>query len=82
MVRVQVKLFAILREQAGVAATEVELRAPATVADAREALAAKFPAVRDTLARSASAVNRTYAAPTTPLSNGDELALIPPVSGG
>jgi len=76
---VHVRLFAALRERAGADALELELPDGACVADALAA-----PAVRD-LAGDLSlvlAVNREYAAPDAPLSAGDELALIPPVSGG
>jgi molybdopterin converting factor small subunit len=40
------------------------------------------PALRDHLARVAWAVNRAYASIETELHEGDELAVIPPVSGG
>jgi molybdopterin converting factor subunit 1 len=74
---VTVRLFAILRERAGTDRIELELPEGARVADALEAV--------DHLAgglRLVMAVNREYAAPDDPLSAGDELALIPPVSGG
>jgi len=74
---VTVRLFAILRERAGRDRLELELPDGARVADALEAV--------DDLAGGLSlvmAVNREYAAPEDPLSPGDELALIPPVSGG
>jgi molybdopterin synthase catalytic subunit len=79
---VTVKLFAILRERAGAAELSIELPEGATVAAAREALGACVPAIRDHLARVAWAVNRAYVPVGTPLQDGDELAVIPPVSGG
>ena len=81
--RVEVRLFAILRERAGRDQVEVELEPGATVADAIEALA-EHTTLRGILDRLpvAMAVNRDYAAPDTELHAGDELALIPPVSGG
>jgi molybdopterin synthase catalytic subunit len=80
---VRVRLFAILRERAGRDAIEVEVPDSATVADAIEALR-DFPGLGDVLERMpiATAVNREYAAAEAPLHAGDELALIPPVSGG
>jgi molybdopterin synthase catalytic subunit len=80
---VRVRLFAILRERAGRDAIEVEVPDSATVADAIEALR-DFPGLGDVLDRMpiATAVNREYAAAEAPLHAGDELALIPPVSGG
>jgi len=76
---VRIRLFAQLRERAG--ANELELELPegarvrdALAADAVASLAGGLPLVL--------AVNREYASEEAPLSAGDELALIPPVSGG
>ena len=80
--RVNVKLFAILRERAGTSELVIHLRPGATVADAAETLAEKFPDLATFLPRIAFAVNQSYSKRETPLSEGDELALIPPVSGG
>ena len=74
---VRLRLFAILRERAGASELEVELPEHARVSDALAAvgdLAAGLPLVL--------AVNRVYAEPDQELRAGDELALIPPVSGG
>ena len=72
-----VRLFAALRERAGRDALELELPEGATAADALEA-------VREYAAGSSLvlAVNQEYATPDTRLSPGDELAVVPPVSGG
>jgi len=74
---VRIRLFAGLRERAGRGELELELPDGALVADALAAvddLASGVPLVM--------AVNREYASPQDRLSAGDELALIPPVSGG
>jgi molybdopterin synthase catalytic subunit len=74
---VRVRLFAGLRERAGAAEVELELPDGAVVRDALErmtAIAADTPVVM--------AVNQEYANADAPLHTGDELALIPPVSGG
>ena len=76
------KLFAVVREAAGVAAVTLNLPAGATVADARDELLRLLPALSPHLGRCAYAVNQSYAAPDAPLRDGDELAVIPPVSGG
>jgi molybdopterin synthase catalytic subunit len=78
-----VRLFAMLRERAGTPAIALRLPAGATVEDALEALSAD-PHVGDLVARLPVrlAVNREYVSPGTVLAPGDELALIPPVSGG
>jgi MoaE-MoaD fusion protein len=80
---VSVRLFAILRERAGRDELEIELPDGATVAEAMEALRGE-PGLDEPLARIrvAMAVNREYADPQTTLAAGDELALVPPVSGG
>lgn len=80
--RVHVKLFAILREQAGTSEVVLELDPGATVATARGVLAASVPSIAPHLGRVAFAVNQSYAKADAPLHEGDELALIPPVSGG
>ena len=79
---ITVKLFAILRERAATPELRIELPATATVAAAREALGQRVPAIRDYLPRVAWAVNRAYVPVETELHDGDELAVIPPVSGG
>lgn len=75
--RVVVKLFAGLRERAGVGERLLELDAGTAVGEVWAALG---------LGREPEgllyAVNREYAGPDTPLREGDEVALIPPVSGG
>jgi molybdopterin synthase catalytic subunit len=76
-VEVTVRLFAMLRERAGAPEVTLELPDGAVVGDvlARlSELAEDLPLVM--------AVNREYASADTPLDPGDELALIPPVSGG
>ncbi|HET9154332.1 MAG TPA: molybdopterin converting factor subunit 1 [Solirubrobacterales bacterium] len=80
----QVRLFAVLRERAGRDSLEVELGEEATVADALRALAETSEELAAALEAMpvVMAVNRSYVEPDAILSAGDELALIPPVSGG
>ncbi|MBS1843567.1 MAG: molybdenum cofactor biosynthesis protein MoaE [Actinobacteria bacterium] len=80
---VTVRLFAILRERAGRDSVEIELPEGATVADAFERLAAA-PGLGELVERLPlrMAVNREYAGEGTRIAAGDELALIPPISGG
>lgn len=76
---VTIRLFAMLRERAGAGELQLELPDDARV---RDALAApQVAAIADGLPL-VMAVNRRYAAEEEPLSPGDELALVPPVSGG
>lgn len=79
---VTVRFFALVRERAGAAELSLRLEPGATVTAAAEAIAQAIPTVRDLLPRAAFAVNRSYAAGDTILNHGDELAVIPPVSGG
>jgi molybdopterin converting factor subunit 1 len=79
---IRVKLFAIVRERAGVSDLALDLADAATVAGAVAALREQFPAAGEFLGRCAFAVNQSYVPQTTVLHEGDELAVIPPVSGG
>jgi molybdopterin converting factor subunit 1 len=75
--KVAIRLFAGLRELAGTRAIELELPAGSTAADIWPTLDLGVEP-----AGLLVAVNRSYAAPDTVLVEGDEVALIPPVSGG
>ena len=75
--RVTVKLFAGLRERARTRERELELREDARIGDVWPALA-----LGDEPEGLLYAVNREYAPRDRPLADGDEVALIPPVSGG
>ncbi|HEX8103474.1 MAG TPA: molybdenum cofactor biosynthesis protein MoaE [Solirubrobacteraceae bacterium] len=78
---VSVRLFAGLKERAGAGRVDVEVPEPATVAGLLEAVATT--PIGPLPPRSCIvAVNREYAAASAPIAPGDEVALIPPVSGG
>ncbi|CAN5569300.1 molybdopterin converting factor subunit 1 [soil metagenome] len=79
---VTIRLFARLREIAGAADVRRELPDGATAASAWEALAADFEQLGPYRATISCAVNEEYARLTTPLKDGDEVAFLPPVSGG
>jgi molybdopterin synthase catalytic subunit len=80
----RVRLFAVLRERAGSEVMEIELDEGATVADALRALGARSASQAEALEAMpvVMAVNRSYVGLDAALAGGDELALIPPVSGG
>ncbi len=80
--RVNVKLFARLRELVG--AGELTLDAPegATVHDVWQALVQAHPAAAAYERSLSCAVNLDYARMTTPVAAGDDVAFLPPVSGG
>ena len=75
--RVRVRLFAGLRERVGTGENEMELPPGSRASDVWELL--QIGPEPDGLAY---AVNRQYVSPDHPLTDGDELAIIPPVSGG
>lgn len=79
---VSVRLFAYLRERAGAGTVQLALDEGATVDDAIAALRRGPLNGLPDEARFVCAVGREYAARDQPLNQGDELALVPPVSGG
>lgn len=80
--RVRVRLFAMQRELAGAREVPLELADGATVAAAWDALVALYPRLGPGRDSVRFARNGAYAEATTPLVDGDEVAMIPPVSGG
>lgn len=81
MIQIRVRLFASLREAMGQASMTLDLPDDATVAAAVEQLRAAAPRPLNT-ANLTLAVNQRQATLATLLRDGDELALLPPVSGG
>jgi molybdopterin synthase catalytic subunit len=81
-IRVQVRLFAMQREAAGTKLLSVELPPGATVEDAWATAVDAVPKLAAGRASLRFAVNGSYTSADTPLSDGDEVACIPPVSGG
>ena len=80
--RLNVRLFAVLRDRAGASDVSIELGPSPSAADVKLAVADRLPQLRELLQKSAVAVNQSYAMPDTVIREGDEIALIPPVSGG
>jgi molybdopterin converting factor subunit 1 len=80
--RIRVRLFAMQRETAGMRELRLEVPVGATVDDAWDAVVGTVPALAPGRASLRFAVNGTYADPDTTLADGDEVACIPPVSGG
>jgi molybdopterin synthase catalytic subunit len=80
--KVSVRLFASLREIVGAGKLERELGEGATVGDLVAMLQAEFPRLGDVTTRTVISINQEFAAPDSPLSDGDEVAIFPPVSGG
>jgi molybdopterin synthase sulfur carrier subunit len=79
---ITIRLFANLRDRAGLSEIGLDLPEKSTIAHAIEQLRLRLPTLADHLNHIAFALNRSYTQSNTPLQDGDELALIPPVSGG
>lgn len=74
--------FAVLRERVRCDGESLDLPAGARVREARAAIAARRPEIAPLLPRVRAAVNRTVVGDDHSLGDGDELAFLPPVSGG
>lgn len=80
--RVRVRLFAVQRELAGTREVALALSPGSTVADAWDALVERHPVLAPGRASVRFARNGVYAGADEALEDGDEVAMIPPVSGG
>lgn len=80
--RVRIRLFAVQRELAGTREVALDLPDGGTVADAWTGLVALHPSLAPGRDSVRFARNGTYADAATTLTDGDEVAMIPPVSGG
>lgn len=79
---IQVKLFALLREIAGTDAVALEVPEAANAAQALHQLRQQHPALQPYLANVRLALKMNFVDEAARLDEGDELHLIPPVSGG
>ena len=79
--KIAIRLFAAYRETAGTSRTDVDLPDSSTVGDLARVVVGRFPGLPDA-ERIVVAVNGEYQDHAFALSDGDEAALIPPVSGG
>jgi molybdopterin converting factor subunit 1 len=78
----RIKLFAAMSELAGSDTAEVELPDGSTVGDLRREVGKQLPLARTLLNSSGVAVNHDLAENDRVLQPNDEIAVIPPVSGG
>jgi molybdopterin converting factor subunit 1 len=81
-VRVTVRLFARLRDIAGAAELPREVGPGSTIGTVWQQLVREFPALASYERSISSAVNADYARMDQALNEGDEVAFLPPVSGG
>ena len=80
--KVAVQFFALYRERSGVESTSVDLSSQATVGDLVDILRRQFPNLAPSSSHLLVAVNAEYATYDQELHPEDQVALIPPVSGG
>ena len=80
--RVRVLFFGQLKDITGLTHDEAELSEGARVEDLFERYGRRFPKLAEFRASIAASVNQEYAAWRAPLASGDEVAFLPPVSGG
>lgn len=79
---IRILLFAGLAEAAGSSQVTLDVADSLTIKEIRSLLAERYPDLRDLLDKSLAAVNQDYAAPDRQVTPADEVAFIPPVSGG
>ncbi len=80
--RVRVLFFGVLKDLMGSAGESLELQDGATVADVLTHYEGRVPRIRALLPTVALSVNQHYSGPGAVLGDNDEVALLPPVSGG
>jgi MoaE-MoaD fusion protein len=81
-VRIRVLFFGILRDVTGLREDSIDVPEGGQASAVFDQYAAQFPRLREMSASIVLAVNQKFCAPSTRLSEGDELAMLPPVSGG
>jgi molybdopterin synthase catalytic subunit len=82
VITVDVKLFAMARDLAGLSETVLSLPAGSPADSVLEALIGKYPRLKEWKEHLRVAVNREYVPQEHILQDRDEVAIIPPVSGG
>jgi len=80
--RVRVLFFGMLKDRMGKSSDLLELPEGASIRDLLAHYATEVPRLKESLPALAVAVNQVYASPEAKLKAGDEVALLPPVSGG
>lgn len=79
--KINIKTFGITKEIIGESELLLDIQDNVSVSSLMDSLKEKYPQLND-LSSILMAVNAEYAAPNMILNNNDEVALIPPVSGG
>ena len=79
---VRILFFGVLKDLAGQGGESINLPDDATLGDVLNHYEARIPRLREWVSSIAMSVNQEYAGPDAKLNQGDEIALLPPVSGG
>lgn len=82
MMRVEITLFAAARELAGAETVTIDVPLDAIAATVLQTLANQHPRLRELLPACRLAVDLRFVPPDEPIAGGQQVALIPPVSGG
>ena len=82
MNQVKTLFFATLRDRAGVKSIEMEIPNQTMVADFKNILAERYPALAGLMNHTLISINHEYVFDETIIPNNAEIALFPPVSGG
>jgi len=80
--QIRVLFFGVLKDLSGKASDSLSLPENATLGDVLSHYERIIPRLKETASSLAMSVNQEYAGPSTRLRPGDEVALLPPVSGG
>jgi len=80
--QITVKLFALMREKAGTDTILLDVPAGASLTQVLAMLACQYPMLEPYMANTRFSLHMDFVDPETILTEGDEVALIPPVSGG
>jgi len=81
-VRIRVLFFGVLRDVVGVREDSLDVAEGGRLETVFEHYAARFPKLREMAASTVLALNQQFSSPSAPLAEGDEVAFLPPVSGG
>ena len=80
--RIRVLFFGVLRDVVGVREDSLDVAEGGRLETVFEHYAARFPKLREMAASTVLALNQQFSSPSAPLAEGDEVAFLPPVSGG
>ena len=81
-VRIRVLFFGLVRDVVGLREDAIDLADGSRLSQVFEHYASRFPRLREMSGSIVLALNQQFSKPTAPLAEGDEVALLPPVSGG